>query len=118
MEASFIYRGSYKRKYSYLLNKKIEIVNIRIRAIGETEKPEFKKYQIVSEKIYEKAILYERDVIFEGKSYKTKIYDREKLQAGNVIKGSAIVVEYSSTTVIPPFAKAYIDEYKNIIVEV
>ena len=112
------FKEEYKRKYNYLPNREIEIVNIRIRAVGETQKIELKKHKYVSENVNEEAILNERDVIFGGKKYKTKIYSRDKLEVGNKINGSAIIVEYSSTTVIPPFAKAYIDEYKNIIVEV
>ncbi len=112
------FKNEYKRKYGYLIDKEIEIVNIRIRATVETEKPEFNKYPFVSEKINEDAVLGERDVVFEGKVYKTKIYDRDKLQVGNKIKGSGIITEYSSTTVIPPYGYAYIDQYKNIVIEV
>ncbi len=112
------FKNEYKRKYGYLVERESEIVNIRIRVVAETEKPEFKKYPFISEKIDENAVLDEKEVIFEGKSYKTKIYNREELQVGNKIKGSSVIVEYSSTTIIPPFASAYIDEYKNIIVEV
>ncbi|EDP72927.1 hydantoinase/oxoprolinase family protein, partial [Hydrogenivirga sp. 128-5-R1-1] len=112
------FKNEYKKKYGYTLDREIEIVNIRLRAVGETEKPEFKKYKYVSEKVKEDAVIHEKTVIFEGKEYKTKIYDREKLEAGNKINGSSIVVEYSSTIVIPPFANAYVDEYKNLIIEV
>ncbi len=112
------FKNEYKKKYSYALDREIEIVNIRIRAVGDTEKPEFKKYEYKGEKVKEEAILDEKTVVFEGKKYKTKIYDREKLETGNKIEGSSIIVEYSSTIVIPPFAKAYVDEYKNLIIEV
>jgi len=90
---------------------------VRIRAIGETEKPELKKFNLVSEKVPEGALLEKRKVYFDGKWIETSVYDREKLLPGNRIEGAAIVVEYSSTTVIPPFAKAFVDEYKNLIIE-
>ena len=43
---------------------------------------------------------------------------RHKLKSGNRIHGPGILVEYSSTIVIPPFASAFVDEYGNIIMEI
>ncbi len=112
------FHRTHKKVYGYAnTNRKIEIVNIRIRAIGEKEKPSLKETDKLTEKIPEEALLNIKDVIFDGKSYKTKIYNRDKLKAGNRIEGASIIVEYSSTIVIPPFAKAYIDRYENIIIE-
>jgi N-methylhydantoinase A len=37
---------------------------------------------------------------------------------GNRIKGPAIVVEYSSTIVIPPNTRAEVDEYGNLLMEI
>ena len=44
--------------------------------------------------------------------------DRERLLSGNRITGPAIVVEYSSTIVVPPFADARVDGYGNMIMEI
>jgi N-methylhydantoinase A len=46
------------------------------------------------------------------------IIDREKLQGGNVIEGPAIVTEYSSTTVIPPWGRAKVDKYANLVLQI
>ena len=112
------FHKEHERVYGYSNRKReVEVVNVRIRAIGETEKPELKKFNLVSEKVPEGALLEKRKVYFDGKWIETSVYDREKLLPGNRIEGAAIVVEYSSTTVIPPFAKAFVDEYKNLIIE-
>ncbi|WP_457640028.1 hydantoinase/oxoprolinase family protein [Persephonella sp.] len=99
-------------------DRPVEVVNIRVRAVGEREKPVLKKYQLESEKIPDTAVLTRKELIFEGKKYKTVILDRKRLNAGNIIKGPAVIVEYSSTTVVPPFAEAHIDQYRNIIIKI
>jgi len=113
------FHNEHKKLYGYSAkNRKVEIVNIRLRAIGETEKPEIKSYEDMGKNPPVDSILMEKEVIFNKKPYKTKVYNRDKLETGNEIEGSSIIVEYSSTLVIPPFAKARIDKFKNIIVEI
>ena len=65
-----------------------------------------------------KAYLGEREVVFDQKKRKTQIIARDRLLNGNRIPGPAILVEYSSTIVIPPFAEAHVDEYGNVIMEI
>ena len=64
------------------------------------------------------AITGKREVVFEGKGYNAVVYSREMLKSGNVVSGPAIIVEYSSTIVIPPFASVKMDEFRNLIIEV
>jgi N-methylhydantoinase A len=99
-------------------DKAIEIVNIRLRARGIPEKPRFKKARKIEKKISTEAFLGEEQVVFDHRLMQTKIIARDKLKNGNRIKGPAVVVEYSSTLVIPPFAKAHVDGYGNIVMEV
>ena len=108
----------HEKKYGYSNREMpVEIVNIRLRAKGFPEKPEFTKSRTVSQKLSPEAIMGEKEVVFDGRSHKTKIISRNKLKSGNIIKGPSILVEYSSTTVIPPFAFGEIDEYRNIIIK-
>jgi len=44
------------------------------------------------------------------------LYDREKLMAGNVLMGPAIVTEMDSTTVLLPGFRGDIDDYGNILI--
>ena len=64
------------------------------------------------------AFLGEKDVVFDGHRIPTKIVARDHLKSGNRIEGPVIMVEYSSTIVIPPFASAYVDEYGNVVMEI
>ncbi|WP_457641897.1 hydantoinase/oxoprolinase family protein [Persephonella sp.] len=99
-------------------SRDVEIVNIRVRAVGNTEKPVFEKIKEGEEKLPEGAILDVRDVYFNGKFVKIQIIDRDRLLAGNIINSPAIVVEYSSTIVIPEFTTGKVDSYGNIILEI
>ena len=99
-------------------DKAIEIVNIRLRARGIPEKPRFKKARKIEKKISAGAFLGEQEVVFDHRLMRTKIIARDKLKNGNRIKGPAVVVEYSSTLVIPPFASAHVDGYGNIVMEI
>jgi len=98
-------------------NKTVEIVNLRLRARGIPDKPKFREAEKLVERIPSEAFLGQRKVMFEGKDMEAMVIDREKLLAGNRIKGPAIVVEYSSTTVIPPFAGGFVDKFGNIVLQ-
>ncbi len=109
----------HEKTYGYCnRNKGVEVVNVRLRAKGRLSKPEFKKAERLSSRIPPSALLGERDVIFFGEKYPTTIYERDLLLPGNRIKGPAIVVEYSSTIVIPPACEMEVDAFENILIHV
>jgi len=60
-----------------------------------------------------------RDVYFEegGGFVSTSIYERDRLGAGNVVAGPAIVEAPDTTVVVHPNQIARVDEYLNLIVE-
>jgi len=107
------------RNFGYKnIKKSTEIVNIRLKAVGALKKPVIKKYELNGKNLAEDAIIAEKDVIFNDVSpVKTKIINRDNLKPGNIFSGPAIVVEYTSTIVIPPVWNAKVDEYENIILE-
>ena len=97
----------------------VELVNIRIRAIGRPkEKPVFEKLAPSGPALSDTAVVARRPVIFESDALETPIIDRSQLLAGNRLNGPAIITEYSSTLVIPPFADARVDDFGNIIMTI
>jgi N-methylhydantoinase A len=113
------FHGLHEKKYGYRNeDKPVEIVNLRLRARGALDKPGMEKFPISLETSVDEALLDQREVIFDGQPVMTQIFNRESLGSGNRIKGPAVVVEYSSTIVIPPFAEAVVDEYGNLILEI
>lgn len=113
------FHALHEKTYGYRNEDKIiEIVNIRLRARGMPEKPRFQKSEKMVKTPPSDAFLGEKDVVFDRNRIPTKIVARDKLRSGNRIEGPAVLVEYSSTIVIPPFALARVDEYGNIVMEI
>ncbi|MDY6821068.1 MAG: hydantoinase/oxoprolinase family protein [Deferribacterota bacterium] len=113
-----VFHKEHERLYGYAnRGKETEVVNIRLRAIGKREKLKLERSEETFSKIDDRAIICKRDVIFDGKTLKTDIYKREYLRNGNVIKPPAIIVEHTSTIVVPPFCTASVDEIGNVILE-
>ena len=113
------FHALHEKKYGYRnKDKPIEIVNLRLRARGTLDKPKMERFPMSSKTPVDEALLDQREVIFDGQPILTQIFDRKLLKSGNRIKGPAVVVEYSSTTVIPRFAEATIDRYGNLILEI
>jgi N-methylhydantoinase A len=120
-ESNYIngFHGLHERTYGYRNEDKIvEIVNLRLRARGIPDKPRFHRAKEMKKQPPEKAFLGEREVVFDQRLSKTQILFRDNLLSGNRISGPAILVEYSSTIVIPPFAEAHVDEYGNVIMDI
>jgi N-methylhydantoinase A len=113
------FQALHEKTYGYRNEDKIiEIVNIRLRARGMPEKPRFEKSEKIKKTPPSDAFLGEKEVVFDGNRLPTKVVTRDKLRSGNRIEGPAILVEYSSTIVIPPFATAFVDAYGNIVMEI
>lgn len=109
----------HEQTYGYSNQQKmIEIVNVRLRALGKPDKPEFPKIPYLGKELNSAAVITRREVTFEGQPHLTRVIDRNQLGYGNRIQGPAIIVEYSSTIVVPPFAAGRIDQFGNIILEI
>ncbi len=103
-----VFKEAYKRLYGYCPEDKgVEVVNVILRAVGETHKPKFPEIP-KGDKIPPKESLLGT---FEGK----KIYLRDKLLHRNIIDGPSIVVEYSSTTFVPEDYLLEVDRWGNLI---
>jgi N-methylhydantoinase A len=109
----------HEKTYGYCNRQKdVEVVNVRLRAVGRPEKPVFSETPFAGEKPPAEAIVDQRPVLFDGKICPTQVIVRDRLQHGNQLKGPAILIEYSSTIVIPPFAAGRVDAYGNIILTI
>ncbi|MDE0556440.1 MAG: hydantoinase/oxoprolinase family protein, partial [Candidatus Poribacteria bacterium] len=91
-----------------------EVVNLRLTAIGETDKPPIQPTPLTNTNASE-ARVAQTPVIFQNEAVPTDFYRREALQPGNRIAGPAIVIEFSATTVIPRNFFAVVDAYQNLI---
>lgn len=99
-------------------SKPVEIVTLRLRARGVPKKPIFAPIAQGSPQPPTKALLDTRPVVFDGKSRDTNIWQRDALLAGNHLPGPALIVEYTSTLLVPPFAEARVDEFGALVLDI
>jgi N-methylhydantoinase A len=113
------FHALHERGYGYRNpDKPVRIVNVRLRARGLPEKPDFEKRPLAGEKPPPEADLGARSVIFQGQEHKARVLQREALLPGNRVRGAAVLVEYSSTIFLPPDAVGRVDPWGNIVIEV
>ncbi len=109
------FHRTHERRYGYANpDKPIELVNVRSTFFGRTDKPQLEK----SPKGHGTPRPVETKLVsIGGRKVKTAIYDRDILSRGQVIKGPAIIGEYSSTTLVPPQFICRVDPYLNLVLE-
>jgi len=107
----------HKKRYAFsLLDTKIEIVNYHLVAEVIVNKPIIGKVEAKGNSI-EDAVIATEEVDFDiSGTHKSKFFDRDKLEPGMSIEGPAVIVEDSTSTVVPPNYQFKIDEYANIII--
>ena len=109
------FHAAHEQRFGYArTDAPVEIVNLRLTATGETDKPSIRPLPIADADPSE-AFTLQNPVIFEGEALPTNFYRREMLQPGNQITGPAILTEFSATTVIPPNFAAVVDAFQNLI---
>ncbi len=92
----------------------IEIVNLRLRGIGNTEKPKLKSY------LPENSLPPPQNiarVMLDRKFQHVPVYQRASLGVGNILPAPALIFEYGSTTLLPDGWSAEIDQWKNMILQ-
>ena len=100
-------------------DKDVELVNIRVVGVGKT--PELGAPEIAKARNgVDAALMAQRDVVFDeaGKPRKlsTPIYDRQRLLAGNVIRGPAIIEQPDTTTLVLPDLRVEVDTAGNLLI--
>jgi N-methylhydantoinase A len=95
-------------------NERIQCVVFRVRAVLDLS-----KHQIEPVAMRERIATptRARDAVFSGKTYSTKIFNRNELQPGDTADGPAIINEYDTTTVVYPEQRFQIDQFQNILIQ-
>ena len=92
----------------------IEIINLRVRIIGHTPKPEFR--ESLKDETTVPAVTSNRKIMIKGKEYVAGIYLRTDLAYGQRVAGPAIVEQDDTTVVILPDWFGEIDAAGNLII--
>lgn len=99
----------------------VEIVNIRVIGTGKIEDLQPIKIENGNGDI-SGAVVGERQVTFkvdgQPKHMMTKVYDRTKFKAGDVISGPAIINQMDTTIVIEPDCVGNVNDYGIIVIDI
>ena len=114
------FHQGHERAYGYAhTGRPIEVVSLRVRLILPIRKPGLGPQPESTKPIRAQppasAIVKRKLVWFGSSSRPTPLYDRDRLLPGMRFAGAAIVVEYSSTTVVPPEFVCTVDEYGDLV---
>jgi N-methylhydantoinase A len=95
----------------------VELVNLRVIAIGQIPKPHLPEITHVTS--LADAHKGWRSVWFRGSGFvEAAIYERGKLPVGVSFEGPAVVEQPDTTTVMPPGTLCTPDKYGNLVIKV
>jgi N-methylhydantoinase A len=111
-----LFHQEHEKAYGYAhAGRTMEIANLRSRLVIRMPKPRLRPSARKARRLTQASLLKTKAVWFGGKPLQTPIYVREYLEPGARLRGPLVIVEYSSTTVVPPDFECYVDEYLNLI---
>ncbi|GJL54610.1 MAG: N-methylhydantoinase A [Nitrospirales bacterium] len=95
----------------------VEIVNIRVRAIGAVAPPVLPVHHAAHSDVKE-AIWCRRPVVLQGQIEEVMHYHGSRLQTGHRVEGPAIIVQEDTTLYVGATDLAVVDQYRNFVIEV
>ena len=101
--------------YGYRGEQEVEIVNLRVEAVGRVSRPSLRARDGAGADAAEPAGT--RPVWFEGDFVDCPIHAREALAPGTRFAGPAIVEEFGSTIVVRPGWRVSVDPHRNLVLE-
>ncbi len=105
----------HEQRYGYHDAKRaVEIVNVRVRATGITEKPRMESIGRAGrgDKVCSSQSL---DCVLDRKRQAAALIARDELRRGDWFAGPAVISEYSATTLVPTGWRAQVDAYGQIL---
>jgi N-methylhydantoinase A len=117
-ESIAVFHRLHRQRYGFCdEEKQVQIVNLRLRMKAETDSYVPKRRPLRPGDGSE-ACYGERPIYFDGEFVQSRIYRRERLVAGDVIRGPAMITEYTSATVLPPDCSAAVDGFGNLVITI
>jgi N-methylhydantoinase A len=107
----------HEENYGYRMGAEaVEVVILRVTAVGILSKPKIKGEPFVGEDPTH-ALKDKRKVYMGGAERVIQIFDRKKLRCGNRVPSPSIIEQVDSTTVLFEGYSASVDQYRNLIIE-
>jgi N-methylhydantoinase A len=97
------FHAAHENTYGYRMDESVDLVNVRVEAVVERPDPAV-TYDAPGD-----AVVDEREAHFTDGSYRTTVYDRERLPPGETVAGPAVLEQDESTVVVPPAWEAAVE---------
>jgi N-methylhydantoinase A len=101
----------YRERYAFFFEgEPIELVNLRIAAVGARAPIRLAQFERHSDDDAEPARIGRRPVCFDQVGFiETAVFDRNRMRPGMILRGPAVIEEPTSVTLIPPDKTATVD---------
>ncbi|HET8996056.1 MAG TPA: hydantoinase/oxoprolinase family protein [Acetobacteraceae bacterium] len=113
------FAAAHQRMYGFVADEEpVQLVTFRLEASGLVPKAQFTAQPDTGPDA-SVAIITDRDVWLPeaGGFVRCRVFDRDRLHAGNRIAGPAVVEQMDATTLVLPGMVASVDPYLNLILE-
>lgn len=109
------FEALHRSRYGHAMDNPLQIVNVRVRGIGQTQRPALQQAPD-GDGDPARALVGHRDAFDFGRRATAPfaIYDRDKLVPGDRFDGPALVVDGTSTTVVPTGQHLRVDPHLNL----
>ncbi len=99
-ELASLFHAAHERRYGYRAADPIEIVSLRVSAIGRVAKPKLGEWTVAG--TLADARQDSRRVWFGGHPFEVPVFARDRLPRASSFMGPAIIEEMGAVTVVPP----------------
>jgi N-methylhydantoinase A len=115
-EAIAHFHDLYADEFKYAMTgTPVESKSVRVVGTGRTQKPEFAREERTGTAA--EALVGSRPVYFGNEGFvETQLYDRDRLFPDAQLSGPAVIQQYDTTTIVPPGAALWVDEYRNLLI--
>jgi N-methylhydantoinase A len=112
--AAEAFHVAHEREYSFRLVAPVELVNFHVAGLLAVDKPGLPRIGAGGRDAADAARGRRRVDFAEDGVHDTPIYRRERLPAGFSLAGPVVIEEEATTIVVPPGARAVLDEFGNV----
>jgi N-methylhydantoinase A len=118
-EAVETFHQRHEHRYGFAARQDpVEIVTVRVVAVGTTPKPRLDAAVTPPRRAPEPRAILERRDVYDGASFvDTPVYDRSLLRPGDALAGPAVIEQYDATTYVAPGWNARVDGFGNVVME-
>lgn len=113
------FHEAHRRDYGYAFEgSPVEVVTLRVIGSAAVEPLRWPELARAEGADAAAACLYSRPTVFDdGSRLDTPRYDRDRLLAGHVVPGPAIILQHNATTLVPPGHLARVERSGNLHVQ-